>query len=75
MRRATLLFAVSVGTACGLILGGLVIGAISLLGDRPAAESALVFAVALAAFALAGALYGFQAWRETPADDHGVSDA
>ena len=75
MRRASLLLAVSFGAACGLILGGLVVGAISLLGDRPVAESAFVFAVALAAFALAGVLYGFQAWRETSTADRGASDA
>lgn len=74
-RRAGLLFCVSIGVCCGVILGGLLMGAFALLSNRPFAEDALGFAVLLFAFAFVGAMYGVQAWRETPQNDHGASDA
>lgn len=74
-RRASLLFCVSIGAGCGGILGGLLMGGIALLSDRPFAESALGFVVLLAVFAFVGAMYGVQAWRETPTDHRGASDA
>jgi len=74
MRRASLLFAVSIGAGCGVVLGGLLVGAIALLSDRPFAESALGFVVLLVGFALAGALHGVQAWRETSPDDREASN-
>lgn len=74
-RRASLFFCVSIGAGCGVVLGGLLMGGIALLSDRPFAESDLGLVVLLAGFAFAGAMHGAQAWRETPKDDHGASDA
>lgn len=74
-RRTSLLFCVSIGAGCGVILGGLLMGGIALLSDRPFAESTLGFVISLAVLAFAGAMHGVQAWRETPKGDHGASDA
>jgi len=70
-----LLVAVCSGAICSVIFGGVVVGAISLVGDRPVTESAVVFAAILSVFAVAGAFYGIQAWRETPTNDRDQSDA
>ena len=74
-RRARLLFAICIGVICSVALGGLLVGALALLSERLFIESVWVFSAVLAAFAVAGALYGFQAWRETPVDEREESDA
>ncbi len=61
---------IAIGTGCGLIVGGLLAVAIALLsGAALFRDSGLGLIIGLGLSAFAGACYGFQAHRETPADD------
>jgi hypothetical protein len=59
------LLAVAIGTLLGALLGGVVLWGIALLSERPVVEWGIDFLVGETGFAVAGALHGYQAYRET----------
>jgi hypothetical protein len=68
------LVAVAIGTLSGALLGGVPLFGIALLSDRPVAEWGIGFLVGGTGFAVAGALYGYQAYRETRKKNTGGAD-
>jgi len=66
--------AVAIGTLLGTLLGGVVLWGIALLSDRPVAEWGIGFLVGGTGFAVAGALHGYQAYRETLYGNAGGTD-
>lgn len=75
-RKASLPFVVAIGVGCGVTIGGLLVVGVAFLGDRTVFDdSGLAFMISIGLFAFAGACHGYQAYRETPLDDMGESDA
>lgn len=61
---------ITLGACCGLIIGGFLAVAIALFsGAALFRDSGLGLMIGLAMFGVGGACCGFQAYRETPADD------